>query len=233
MVLCDLPYGTTACKWDTVIPFTPLWEQYHRITKKNAAIVLFAAQPFATDLINSNRREFRYELIWRKTIKSGFLNANKMPLRIHENICVFYRALPTFIPQMIRVSTTRPRRNFKSGRRIVSDKQYRAIEMTPYVDNGLRYPADVLDFPNPNHGSLHPTQKPLELYEYLIRTFSKPGETVIDNCCGSGTIAEACINTGRQFYAIEKDFDYCQIAQQRLERAQKNKRTKDSENGVD
>lgn len=216
MILCDLPYGTTACKWDAVIPFRPLWDQYRRIAKRNAAIVLFSAQPFTTDLINSNRREFRYEMIWRKTIKSGFLNARKMPLREHENICVFYRALPTYVPQMRRVSPTPTRKHFRSARRAVSCKQYRCIEMTPYVDTGMRYPTDILEFPNPNHGSLHPTQKPTALYEYLINTFSLPGETVLDNCSGSGTIGEACINTGRDFIAIEQDHDFCVKSNNRI-----------------
>ena len=178
MILCDLPYGVTKVKWDTVIPFEPLWEQYERIIKLNGAIVLFSTQPFTTDLICSNRNMFRYEIVWEKTQKTGFYNANKMPLKGHENILVFYK----------------------------------------------RYPHDVIHFSNWN-GALfgktkkatkHPTQKPVPVLEYLIKTYTNEGDTVLDNCMGSGSTGVACVNTGRDFIGIELDDNYFQIAEKRI-----------------
>lgn len=228
MVLCDLPYGTTACKWDNVIPFEPMWEQYDRITKKNAAILLFSAQPFTTDLICSNRKNFRYEIIWQKTQASGFLNANKMPLRAHENILVFYKNLPTYNP--IKTSVNRKDIGRAKKTNLLRSQQY-GIEMmhTIWVETGLRYPTDVIKFSNWN-GSLfgknfshvkHPTAKPVDLLEYLIKSYSNPGDTILDNCMGSGSTGVACVNTNRDFIGIELDDNYFSIAKDRIEAALK------------
>lgn len=225
MILCDLPYGTTACKWDSVITFEPLWEQYKRIIKRNGAIVLFSAQPFTTDLICSNRKMFRYEVIWQKTQAQGFLNANKMPLRAHENILVFYKKLPTYNPIMTEVERTDVGRvrNVNATR----SQQYRPMNRTTWIETGKRYPTDVIKFSNWN-GALfgktqncvnHPTSKPVPLLKYLIKTYTNPGEVVLDNCMGSGSTGVACVNTGRRFIGIEKDAQYFEIARKRLDEA--------------
>lgn len=236
MILCDLPYGTTECKWDTIIPFEPLWEQYKRIIKDNGAIVLTASQPFTTDLINSARDIFKYELIWEKTNPTGFFNAKKMPLKIHENILIFYSRLPTYNPTMKIVNTDsigRIRINSKSkceGRSMwgkVSEKNDYI-----YVENGTRYPTSIIKYSNWNGASFgdisktikHPTHKPIPLFEYLIKTYTNEGDLVLDNCVGSGTTAIACINTRRNFIGIEKDEEYFNIAQKWVKEAQGQKR---------
>ena len=226
MVLCDLPYGTTACKWDVPLPLKQLWEQYDRITKKNAAILLFSAQPFTTDLICSNRKNFRYEIIWQKTNAQGFLNANKMPLRAHENILVFYKNLPTYNPNKNKCERHRSCKKNGLGR---SQQYGRTMMHTIWVETGLRYPTDVIKFSNWN-GSLfgknvshvkHPTAKPVDLLEYLIKSYSNPGDTILDNCMGSGSTGVACVNTNRDFIGIELDDNYFSIAKDRIEAAQK------------
>ena len=228
MVLCDLPYGTTACKWDVPLPLKQLWEQYDRITKKNAAILLFSAQPFTTDLICSNRKNFRYEIIWQKTQASGFLNANKMPLRAHENILVFYKNLPTYNP--IKTSVNRKDiGRVKQGNEMRSQVYGTDMMRAIWVETGLRYPTDVIKFSNWN-GSLfgknvshikHPTAKPVDLLEYLIKSYSNPGDTILDNCMGSGSTGVACVKTNRDFIGIELDDNYFSIAKDRIEAAQK------------
>lgn len=229
MVLCDPPYGTTACKWDIPLPLKQLWEQYDRITKKNAAILLFSAQPFTTDLICSNRKNFRYEIIWQKTQAVGFLNANKMPLRAHENILVFYKKLPTYNP--IKTSVNRNdigRVKVKQGG-VKCSQLYRTTNRPIWVETGSRYPTDVIKFSNWN-GTLfgnnvshvkHPTAKPVDLLEYLIKSYSNPGDTILDNCMGSGSTGVACVNTNRDFIGIELDDKYFSIAKDRIEAAQK------------
>ena len=239
MVLCDLPYGTTQCRWDTVIPFEPLWEHYKRVIKENGAILLLSAQPFTSDLIQSNRKMFRYEIIWEKTQRSGFLNANKMPLRAHENICVFYRKLPTYNPIKSRaecerkIGSVRNGLNGKKYERYIGQSEKTGINQEigkdyPWVETGERYPCDVIKFSNWN-GALfgktgnhvkHPMAKPVPLLEYLINTYTNPGETVLDNCMGSGSTGVACVNTGRDFIGIELDIGYFQTAQKRIEDAQ-------------
>ena len=227
MILCDLPYGTTHCKWDTIIPFEPLWEQYNRIIKDNGAILLFSSQPFTTDLINSNRKMFRYEIIWEKTMPSGFLNANKMPLRAHENVIVFYKHLPTYNPIKSRPEkkNLRPIGSIRFNSRN-HHEQYGKYKNAnyKYVEDGTRYPTDVIKFSNWN-GSLfgntknatkHPTQKPVSLLEYLIKTYTNEGETVLDNCMGSGSTGVACVNTARNFIGIELDDTYFDIARKRI-----------------
>ena len=222
MILCDLPYGVTKVKWDTVIPFEPLWEQYERIIKLNGAIVLFSTQPFTTDLICSNRNMFRYEIVWEKTQKTGFYNANKMPLKGHENILVFYKSLPTYNPQKYTVKRKDVGRvrNKKADRCVL----YGHVEAQDWVETGQRYPHDVIHFSNWN-GALfgktekatkHPTQKPVPVLEYLIKTYTNEGDTVLDNCMGSGSTGVACVNTGRDFIGIELDDNYFQIAEKRI-----------------
>jgi site-specific DNA-methyltransferase (adenine-specific) len=203
MVLCDLPYGTTANKWDSVIPFAPLWGAYRRICKPNAAIVLTASQPFTTDLINSARDIFRYELIWDKTKGGNFMLAKKQPMKSHENVCVFYRAQPTYNPKM----EIRGRVRKKGGGRASSN--FGVITPSNSCNNSY-YPKSVITVSSGSSADrgLHPTQKPVGLFRYLIRTYSNPGDTVLDNCMGSGTAGIACGLEGRNFIGIEKDFGY-------------------------
>ncbi len=203
MILCDLPYGTTACKWDTVIPFEPLWTQYRRVAKRNAAIVLTASQPFTTSLIASNMREFRYCWVWEKQQPTGFLDARRKPLKAHEDVCVFYAEAPVYNPQgLIPVVVKNSRKN-KAGNGV-----YGAVESGDYTQTEGNFPRSVLRIPRVTHGQVHPTQKPVALMEYLIRTYTKEGETVMDNCMGSGTTGVACDNTGRNFIGIERDDKY-------------------------
>lgn len=215
MILCDLPYGTTACKWDTVIPFEPLWAQYRRIAKRNAAIVLTAQCPFDKALGASNLPELRYEWIWRKEAGSGHLNAKQAPLKDHENMLVFYRQPPTYNPQM--------RTGFKPyicKQGAPKSENYGKQTGALTVSDGTRYPLTVVDFPR-DRNRLHPTQKPVALMEYLIRTYTQEGETVLDNCMGSGTTGVACANTGRKFIGIERDDKYFAIASERIAAAER------------
>jgi len=212
LILCDLPYGTTACKWDSVIPFEPLWEQYRRIAKKNAAIVLTASQPFTTALIASNMQAFKYTWIWRNSNASGFANAKKRPLKIFEDVCVFAYEAPPYQPQgLMRLDKPRERKA-KVGDTVGANGFYDG-----YQQEWTNYPKNILEFPN-DRGH-HPTQKPVALMEYLIRTYTNEGETVLDNCMGSGTTGVACANTGRRFIGIERDPEYFEIARSRIEQA--------------
>jgi site-specific DNA-methyltransferase (adenine-specific) len=213
MILCDLPYGTTACKWDSVIPFEPLWEQYKRIAKPNAAIVLTAQTPFDKVLALSNLQMLRYEWIWEKEQGTGGMNANKMPLKKHENVLVFYKNLPTYNPQFTAGKPYSMKRNKPStssvyGKTGTSDGYIS-------VNDGKRFPTSILKFAKET--GLHPTQKPVALMEYLIRTYTNEGQTVLDNCMGSGTTGVACANTGRNFIGIEQDAKYFDIAKARIE----------------
>lgn len=224
LILCDLPYGTTTCKWDAIIPFEPLWEQYNRIIKDNGAIVLFSAQPFTSKLVSSNYEMFRYEWIWKKAQGVGFLNANKMPLRIHENICVFYKKLPTYNPQFW-YSTPYKLNSKTSGGRVYREITSKISES----EDGRRYPIDVLEF---NHdkerynskkqkcGKMRPTQKPVALLEYLIKTYTNEGDVVLDNCMGSGSTCVAAVNTNRHYIGFELDEKYFDIACKRLDEAE-------------
>jgi site-specific DNA-methyltransferase (adenine-specific) len=223
LILCDPPYGTTAIAWDKPLAFGPLWDAYERIIKDNGAILIFSSQPFTTDLINSNRRLFKYEIIWKKTTPSGFLNANKAPLRAHENICVFYKKLPTYNPIKFKVE----RNDLGRVRHVkgIRAKQYRDMGGVDWTETGERFPLDVIEYSNWNGVSFgkkrqdhskHPTQKPVDLCEYLIRTYSNPGHTVLDNCMGSGSTGVACVKTGRNFIGIElRDIYFC-MAQNRI-----------------
>jgi len=214
MVLCDLPYGTTSCAWDSVIPFEPLWAQYKRIAKPNAAMVLTAAQPFTTALIASNMRDFRYCLVWDKVGTTGFQTAKVMPLRRHEDICVFYGAKPPYNPAMETRGAPR-----KKGGSQTDNGCYGDLRSTESFNNSY-YPTSIIQVSNASkRGLVHPTQKPVALMEYLIRTYTNPGDTVLDNCMGSGTTGVACVNTGRDFVGIERDDKYFEIARERIQGA--------------
>ena len=209
MVLCDLPYGTTQNKWDSVIPFEPLWEQYKRIIKKHGVIVLTASQPFTTALIASNMGMFKYCWVWEKPKASGFLNARRRPLAAHEDIVVFGSA-KTYNPQgLIPVSVNSSRKN-KSG-----TGNFGKVSDRPYIQKEGNFPRSVQRFQHETSPQ-HPTQKPVALIEYLIRTYTNEGETVLDNCMGSGTTGVACVNTGRKFIGIEMDETYFNIAEARI-----------------
>jgi len=212
MILCDLPYGTTACKWDTIIPFEPLWEQYERIIKDNGAIVLFGSQPFTSALVMSNLKLFRYELIWQKTLATNFFLVKKQPAKKHENILVFYKKQPTYNPQM---EIGKPYKD-KPRKRTVGIHGNAETIKKAINNEGTRYPSSVQLFSNGNNGNVHPTQKPVALFEYLIKTYTNEGETVLDNCMGSGTTAIACINTNRNYIGFEIDPDYYEAAQERI-----------------
>lgn len=210
MVMADLPYGTTACKWDAVIPFAPLWEQYRRVCKKNAAIVLTASQPFTSALVMSNTDGFKYCWTWAKTNCTGFANAKKQPLRTVEDVVVFYQSQPVYNPQGVV--------NLAGGRvrtKETGDVMGRTGFKDGYVQEVTNYPKNLIQIPSER--GHHPTQKPVALMEYLIRTYTNEGETVLDNTMGSGTTGVACINTGRAFIGIERDEGYFAICQQRLE----------------
>lgn len=201
MVLCDLPYGTTQNKWDSVIPMEALWEQYKRIVKDNGAIVLTAQTPFDKVLGCSNLVMLKYEWIWQKNKATGFLNAKKMPLKKHENILVFYKKSPTYNPQF---TEGKPYTYQKKG---ISSDNYGSSNGTDLiVNNGKRSPVSIIEFKKDK--GLHPTQKPVALFEYLIRTYTNPGDVVLDNCAGSGTTGVACVNTKRNYILFETDKGY-------------------------
>ena len=211
MILCDLPYGTTQNKWDTVIPLDLLWEQYNRIIKDNGAIVLTAQTPFDKVLGVSNLKNLKYEWIWQKNIATGHLNAKKMPMKNHENILVFYKELPTYNPQM---TSGKPYTHIRTPKND-NGSNYGYIERTDTVNDGSRYPKTVTIFDR--EVGLHPTQKPVALFEYLIKTYTNKGETVLDNCMGSGTTAIACLNTDRQYIGFELDETYHKLSLERIE----------------
>ena len=228
-ILTDLPFGMTDCSWDIRLPFTLMWEQFNRVTKKNAAVVLFANGKFLIELAASNLKNYRYEWCWKKSRRVGFLNAKKMPLKCHENISVFYRALPTYNPQFTK-GEPYVHRTFVGKE---SNNCYNNHEIIPYSEHdGWRYPIDVLEFrsPNPNYfgkisGEIfHPTQKPVDLLEYLIKTYTNEGETVLDATMGSGSTGVACVNTNLQFRGFELDEQFFQIAKKRIDEALAKKR---------
>ena len=215
MILCDLPYGTTQCKWDAIIPFNALWSEYKRVSKLQSPIVLFGSEPFSSILRISNLNEFKYDWIWEKNRGSGHLNAKKMPMKSHENISVFYRNQPTYNPQGTVsgvFNNSRPVKSSGKSTELFGGEKEIGISTTG------GYPLTVLKFGKDAYGkkSLHPTQKPLSLTEYLINTYTNEGETVLDNCMGSGTTGVACANTNRKFIGIEKDEKYFNIAKDRI-----------------
>ena len=214
MILTDLPYGITAADFDVRIPFEPMWAQFKRVTKRNAAIVLFSQMPFGAELIMSNRKMFRYEWIWEKSLGVGFLNAKKMPLRCHENILVFYQHLPTYNPQ------------FTKGKPYVKENytkttNYNQLDGITKINNGNRCPRDVVKYTQPqvSMNSFSPQQKPIDLLEYLIKTYTNDGETVLDATMGSGSTGVAAVNLGRQFIGFELQTKFYDIAKKRIDEA--------------
>jgi site-specific DNA-methyltransferase (adenine-specific) len=219
MVLCDLPYGITACKWDSVIPFDALWSHYKRVIKSNGAIVLFGSQPFTSALVMSNIKWFKYCWVWDKVLHSNPLISKKQPLSAHEDIAVFYSKQCVYNPQM--ESGVEIKRGGKTFGK--SDTKGDALLIRNKDSGSKRYPKRIITFSNANKSNIqHPTQKPVPLLEYLIKTYTNEGETVLDNTMGSGSTGVACINTGRKFIGIELDKGYFDIATKRINEAIKN-----------
>ncbi|HUN56450.1 MAG TPA: site-specific DNA-methyltransferase [Smithella sp.] len=222
MILCDLPYGVTKNKWDCAIDISDLWCQYKRIIKSNGCIVLTGQDKFSAKLMMSNEKMHRYNLVWQKTHATGYLNAKKMPLRNHEDILIFYKNLPTYNPQKTtghkrKKSTANHKRNSKKT------TNYGNHELTTY-DSTERFPKSVLTFATDKQkSSIHPTQKPVALFEYLIKTYTNPGDIVLDNCVGSGTTAIACLRTNRNYVCIEKEKRYYELILKRIENENKNR----------
>jgi len=215
-IITDLPYGTTACKWDNVIPFEPMWEQVKRVLKDRGAFVTTASQPFTSALVMSNTGWFRYCCVWEKTNSGDFMLAKIRPRMKHEDICVFSKNGHQYNPQMQKGKPYKDHPRKRSHRVIKSSIPNLGID-----NNGTRYPSSVQKFSNGNNDIAHPTQKPVALYEYLIRTYTNEGDTVMDFCCGSGTTAVACVNTGRHFTGCDNEPEYFDIAQKRIAEAQK------------
>ena len=221
MILCDLPYGQTKNKWDSIIPFEKLWEQYNRIIKDNGAIVLFANGMFTAELMMSNKKMWKYNLVWDKVLTSGFLNANRMPLRQHEDICVFYKKLPTYNPQKFEGKPNHSKGKPKEN----ANNNYGEFN---FIDNSakhgnMKHPTSIVTFSKPHPSKmLHPTEKSIDLCEWLIKTYTNENEVVLDNCMGSGSTGVACINANRKFIGIELEEKYFNIAKNRIEEAQNN-----------
>ena len=226
LILCDLPYGITRNKWDSIIPLNKLWEQYKRITKENCAICLFADGMFMAKLMTSNPKMWRYNLVWNKVLSSGFLNANRMPLRTTEEIVVFYNKQPIYNPQK-----TKGTPNHSKGKAVnkTSDDEGRVNNnygKYTIVDNNkelgdMKHPTSLITFSKPHPSvSLHPTEKPVHLCEWLIKSYTNENMTVLDNCMGSGSTGVACVNTNRNFIGIELDENYFNIAKERIEQVQ-------------
>lgn len=220
-IICDLPYGTTANKWDSIIPFDKLWEQYKRVIKRTGAIVLFSQQPFTSALVMSNPSMFKYEWIWEKENGTGGLNSNHQPLKKHENIIVFseYSASPTgepmvYNPQFVAGEPYKIKRTPKTS------DNYGMAAGGVFVNDGKRYPTSIIEF-NRDADSFHPTQKPVDLLRYLVRTYSNEGDTILDNCMGSGTTAVACIKEKRHFIGFELNKEYYDKACQRIDAEQR------------
>ena len=215
MILCDLPYGTTACKWDTVIPFEPLWEQYKRIIKDNGAIVLTASQPFTSALVMSNPEMFKYEIIWEKDKITNFLTLKKQFGRIHENILVFCKNSSKYNPIMLEANPNKIDKRKRFNNINKKDGVMPEMSLERFADNGMRYPDSVIYFDRDKDG-FHPTQKPVELFAYLIKTYTNEGDLVLDNCAGSGTTGVAAQQLKRNYILIEKEEKYVAIAEDRL-----------------
>ena len=212
MILCDLPYGTTACKWDNVIPFEPLWEQYNRIIKDNGAICLFGSEPFSSKLRLSNLKNYKYDWVWDKKIPSGMSYARFQPMRQTENISVFCNKKTVYNPQMVKRDKPIKGGGMSKGE-TTNNQNLIALHKTYDYKN----PTNLLCFDKIRKGSLHPTQKPVELLEYLIKTYTNEGEIVLDNCMGSGSTCVACVNTNRHYIGFELDPQYYDIACKRLD----------------
>ena len=216
MVLCDPPYGTTACKWDSIIDLPLMWEQLKRVIKPNGAIVMTASQPFTSVLVSSNLKMFKYDWVWQKPKGTGHLNAKKQPMRDKEDIVVFYAKQCTYNPQKTKGDPYKDKAGKDHASSTSMTDSYGAYTNKREDNNGFRYPKQVQQFPVVERGTLHPTQKPAALMEYLIKTYTNEGETVLDFACGSGTTGIACKNLGREFIGIELDETYFNIAKQRI-----------------
>lgn len=217
-ICCDLPYGTTQNKWDSLIPLDRLWQEYERVLKPNGAVALTCQMPFTITLGQSNLKWLKYEWVWNKVNrKTGHLNAKKQPLRVTESVLMFYREPPTYNPQM------REGKPYKTTSRGRKSSNYGAqVDKVVTINEGQHYPVNLIAIPADERGTvgrLHPTQKPVALMEYLVKTYTNPGELVLDNCVGSGTTAVACINTGRKFIGIELDPEYYAVARRRRDKA--------------
>jgi len=213
MILCDLPYGTTNNEWDYLIMFNRLWEEYNRVIKNNGAVILLSQGIFTAKLIISNDKNFKYKLVWEKSKATNFLNAKIQPLRKHEDICVFYKKQPVYNPQM-----SEGKAYDKGVRKDQVTGSYGDFKPIHVKSNGNRYPTDVIYFKTAESEGevLHPTQKPVALFEYLIKTYTNEGDLVLDNCAGSGTTGIACLNTNRRFILIEKEEKYIDIINERI-----------------
>lgn len=211
MILADLPYGTTACSWDTIIPFEPMWAAFKRVIKPRGAIVLTANQPFTSALVMSNIEMFRYEWIWEKDNGSDFLNVNRKPFEAHENVLVFYDQLPVYNPQM---EVGEPYRAISGTAHRSGLQQPNVADGTTTVNLGWRYPKSYQRFSTQK--GFHPTQKPVALFEYLIRTYTREGDLVLDPCCGSGTTGLAARACKRNYIVGDSDAHYCDVARDRL-----------------
>jgi len=218
MILCDLPYGTTQCKWDNIIPFDSLWEQYKRIIKVNGAIVLMAGQPFTSALVMSNPKLFRYEWIWEKHKGTNFYQAKTAPMKIHESVLVFSKEKVDYFPQMTDgdIYTKRSSKHKLPKDHVMTPGK--SIGYSKTLDTSKRYPVSIQYYSNHNQkeNRLHPTQKPVSLFEYLVKTYTNENEIVLDNCMGSGTTAIACLNTNRNYIGFELDKEYYQSATERI-----------------
>lgn len=230
MILCDLPYGclnksNPLAKWDSIVPFEKLWEQYERIVKNNGIVVLFGNGMFTAELMLSNKKMWRYNLVWDKVAKTGFLNSKKMPLRQHEDICVFYKKLPVYNPQMSKCELHKRNHSKGNGKHQNTNQCYGKFIETPTIISDEKYPTSIISVSKEhcNGKFYHPTQKPVALLEYLIKTYTNEGETVLDNCMGSGSTGTACLNTNRNFIGMEIDEKYFEIAKKRIEEAQNEK----------
>ena len=216
MILCDPPYGTTACKWDSVIPFDAMWERLNKLIKSNGAIVLFGSEPFSSKLRCSNLKNYKYDWVWNKKLAGNGILAKRQPLKIHENVIVFNSKI--YIPQM---TTGKLRRKLTNNLKISEINGGDGVKRANETFNDQYYPTSIQEFSiaNLRRGRLHPTQKPVELLEYLIKTYTNEGEIVLDFTAGSGSTGVACINTGRKFIGIELDEKYFNIAENRIEEA--------------
>lgn len=214
MILCDLPYGTTQCSWDIVLPFKELWKQYNRIIKNNGIIALFGSEPFSSKLRMSNIKYYKYDWIWEKSKATNFLNAKRQPLRAYENICIFYKNQPIYNPQMLEG------KSYNKGvrKQQTEDDVYGKFDQVEVKSNGLRYPRNVIYFKTAESEgeTYHKTQKPVSLCEYLIKTYTNENDIVLDNCIGSGTTAIAATLTNRKWIGFETESKYIEIANKRL-----------------
>ena len=214
LILCDLPYGTTACSWDNIIPFEPLWEQYERIIKDKGAVVLTASQPFSSTLVMSNPKLFRYEWVWDKKNPTNFAMAKKQPLKYHETTLVFAKKQTEYYPIKWRGKPNHKQGLLKNDQR---SEVYGKIKRTKDNLSGMKYPRSIIEISkHSSQGGLHPTQKPVALFEYLVKTYTNEGDVVLDNCMGSGTTAITCLNTNRNYIGFELDKNYFDIANERI-----------------